>query len=68
MEVGSTTPHWGGYGGGGVGRGGGVHHSEAEYGRAIHCNAPDPGGRRGGEAEDRIVGFKKVVGTEGVQL
>ena len=52
----------------GVERGGGVHHLESEYGRAIHYDAPNSENIYGGRAEYGVMGIKTVVGTGRDQL
>ena len=49
--------------GGGVERGGGLHHLDSEYGRAIHFDAPKSVNIHGCRAEDRFVSIKTAVGT-----
>ena len=38
---------------------------ETEYGRALHCNAPNYGPLRGNSADSGDVGCEKVVGEGG---
>ena len=61
-------PNLGGYGGGGFERGGGVHHLESEYGRGIHCDAPNSVNIHGGRAEYGVTGINAVVGKGGDKL
>ena len=51
----------GGYEGGGVETGGGVHNLESEYGREINCDSPKSGNIHGGRSEDRVTGINTVV-------
>ena len=53
--------------GGGVREDGRLCYEEAEYGRAIHCNAEDYGPMRGDGADDRGVSSYKMVRTLGTE-
>ena len=62
QQLGVPLP-WGGYGGGGVGRGGGEHQSKEEYGRIIHCDTPKYRSMYGGRSDYRVMEIKTVVVT-----
>ena len=57
------TPLGVGYAGGRYGRGGGIHHSETEYGSAVHCDAPDYSAMQGGGLAAWVVDIKEMVGA-----